>query len=77
MEPLALIPIILGLILGVLALAFWVWMLVDCLTDERLAGTEKLIWLLVIVTTKLIGAAIYYFVRRPVSRGGSDRVQTA
>lgn len=77
MEPYALFAILVGAVFGVLALAFWVWMLVDCLTDGHLTGTEKLIWLLVIVTTKLIGAAIYYFVQRPAAGGGRDRVRTA
>lgn len=69
MEPYALFAILVGVVFGVLALAFWVWMLVDCLTDDRLTGTEKLIWLLVIVTTKLIGATIYYLVGRSTRAG--------
>ena len=40
-------------------------MLVDCLKNEPSEGNDKIVWLLVIVFTKFIGAAIYYFVRRP------------
>lgn len=45
--------------------AFWVWMLVDCLTHETPKDNEKLLWVLLIIFTKFIGAAVYYFVRRP------------
>ncbi|HLA84395.1 MAG TPA: PLD nuclease N-terminal domain-containing protein [Thermoguttaceae bacterium] len=44
---------------------FWIWMLVDCLMKEPSEGNDKLIWALVIVLTHWIGAAIYFFVRRP------------
>jgi hypothetical protein len=40
-------------------------MLVDCLTKEPSEGNEKIIWVLVIVLLHVIGAAVYYFVRRP------------
>lgn len=53
------------LVLMLLGTAFWVWMLVDCATKEPSHGNEKLIWVLVIILTHWIGAAIYYFVRRP------------
>ncbi len=44
-------------------LAFWIWMLVDCLTKESKEGNDRLMWVLTIVFTKLIGAALYYFLR--------------
>jgi heme/copper-type cytochrome/quinol oxidase subunit 2 len=44
---------------------FWVWMLVDCATKESDQGNTKIIWLLIIIFTHLIGALIYFFVRRP------------
>lgn len=46
-------------------LAFWVWMLVDCATKEPSEGNDKLIWVLIILLANWIGAAIYFFVRRP------------
>lgn len=52
-------------LLGILAVVFWVWMLVDCLTKEPSFGNDKLIWVLVIVLTQWIGAIVYFFVRRP------------
>lgn len=51
--------------LGIAATAFWIWMLVDCLTNESSQGNDKLVWVLVIVLTNWIGALIYCFVRRP------------
>lgn len=44
---------------------FWIWMLIDCATKEPDTGNTKVVWILIIVLTHLIGAAIYYFVRRP------------
>lgn len=57
-------------LLSLAAFAFWIWMLIDCLMKEPSQGNDKLIWALVIVFTHWIGAAIYYFVRRP------ERMQT-
>ena len=50
---------------GLIASIFWVWMIIDCATKEPAAGNDKLVWILIIVFTHWIGAAIYYFVRRP------------
>ena len=52
-------------VIGVCGTIFWVWMLIDCATREPSTGNDKLIWILVIVLAHLIGALIYYFVRRP------------
>ena len=57
--------IILAFMSGLGILAFWIWMLVDCIRYESSEGNDKIVWLLVIVMTKFIGALIYYFVRRP------------
>jgi hypothetical protein len=56
------------LVFGLLALAsmgVWIWMLVDCLTNEPSEGNDKVIWVLVIVLTSIVGALIYLVVRRP------------
>lgn len=55
------------LIFGAIALlgtVFWIWMLIDCVTKETDEGNNRLIWVLVIVLAHLIGALIYYFVRK-------------
>ena len=52
-------------VLGVGGTILWVWMLVDCATKEPSDGNDKIIWIVVILFTHLLGALIYYFVRRP------------
>jgi len=51
-------------IVGLLVFVFWIWMLIDCLQNGRLEGTEKIVWILVIVFLHFLGALIYYFVGR-------------
>ena len=62
--------IILLLVLAVfivvlLTMALWIWMLIDCITNEPSEGNDKITWLLVIIFTNWVGALIYYFIRRP------------
>ena len=45
--------------------ALWIWALVDCATKEPDTGNTKLIWILIIVFTHIIGAILYFAVRRP------------
>lgn len=45
--------------------AFWIWMLVDCATNEDSQGNDKVVWILIIVFTHWIGALIYLLARRP------------
>lgn len=54
-----------GGIISLIGFAFWIWMLVDCATNEPSHGNDKLIWLIVILLANFVGAAIYFFVRRP------------
>ncbi len=59
------IPIvILAVGLGLSALAFWICMLVDCIQNESKEGNDRLVWVIVIIATKLLGAIVYYFARR-------------
>jgi hypothetical protein len=51
--------------IGVLGTAFWIWMLIDCVMKEPSEGNERLVWVVIVVFTHIIGAAIYFFVRRP------------
>lgn len=53
------------LIFGILGSIFWIWMLIDCLTKEPDEGNSKLVWVIVIFFLHFVGAALYYFVRRP------------
>ena len=52
-------------VLSLLAVVFWIWMLIDCATKEPSEGNEKIVWILIIVFLQAIGALIYIFVRRP------------
>ena len=54
-----------GAVVSLAALGFWIWMLVECLTKEPSQGNDKLIWALVIIFANWIGALLYFFVRRP------------
>ena len=54
-----------SILLSILSLALWIWMLVDCITNEPSGDNEKVIWILVLVFLQALGAIIYYFVRRP------------
>ena len=54
------------IILAVALIVLWLWMLIDCLKrpDGKFkygGNNAKLIWILVIIFTALIGALIYYF----------------
>lgn len=61
------ILILMVLFLGILGTVFWIKMIIDCATREK--DPERLIWIIIIVFTHFIGAAIYYFVQRPKSAG--------
>jgi hypothetical protein len=55
--------ILIGITFAMAALAFWIWMLVDCATNEP-ATNDKIVWLLVIILLHFLGALIYFFARR-------------
>jgi len=52
------------LALGLLLFAFWIWMLIDAISNNGLSGTEKIVWVLVIIFLHFLGALIYFFVGR-------------
>lgn len=60
--PIFLLTIITVALLGTI---FWIWMLIDCAMNESNQGNDKIIWILIILFTHLIGALIYCLVRRP------------
>jgi len=57
------------LALCVLVFAFWLWMLIHAITNNGLSGTERVVWVLVIIFLHVLGALIYFFVGRPKSSG--------
>ncbi|WMW25977.1 PLDc N-terminal domain-containing protein [Methanolobus sediminis] len=50
---------------GIIGTLFWLWMLIDCATKEPSEGNDKLIWIIIIVFTHVLGAFVYFFIRRP------------
>jgi len=53
-----------GVIIGLAVLAFWIWALVDAIKNPRLTDNERLIWIIVILLTSWLGALIYILVGR-------------
>jgi prolipoprotein diacylglyceryltransferase len=45
----------------VLAIIFWIYMLVDSIKRKYKDENDKIVWVLVIVLLGIIGAVIYYF----------------
>jgi membrane-associated phospholipid phosphatase len=64
MEPTLGISELVILLLAVFGTVFWIWMIADCATKEK--DPDRLIWILIIIFTHILGAALYFFVRRPV-----------
>jgi hypothetical protein len=60
--PLLMVPVVL---IGLCAVGFWIWMLVDCLNNKNLSGSQRCCWAMFILFAHLIGAIVYYFARRP------------
>jgi hypothetical protein len=54
-------------LLGLVYFIFWIWMLIDCLKNRRLEGTEKLIWVLVIIFLQFLGPLLYLFLAKEPS----------
>ncbi len=57
------ISVVTGLLI-LAALAFWLWMLVDCAMNESDEGNIRLIWVLIIIFVHFIGAILYFFFQR-------------
>jgi len=53
-----------GLILALLLSLFWLWMLIDALTNTALEPAMKIVWALVIFFFHFVGALVYFFVAR-------------
>jgi hypothetical protein len=51
-------------LLVLLIVAFWIWMLVDCISNKSLTSIQKCIWFICILFFPLTGALIYFFFGR-------------
>jgi prolipoprotein diacylglyceryltransferase len=63
--------VILAMMVGILV--FWIWMIVDCVNCEKDANTRTT-WLLVTVLAGIIGALLYYFIRKLPRETGRNQV---
>ncbi len=52
------------------ATVFWLWMLLDCLTAGRVASREKIVWVIVLLFTHILGAVLYFVLVRCGRTGG-------
>lgn len=52
------------MLIGVVGVVFWVWTLIDCVTNKRITDTQKVVWTLVILFIGFIGSLIYFFAGR-------------
>lgn len=50
------------IVLGILILAFWIWMIIDCAKRKFKSDAEKIIWIALVVIFHWIGALIYLLV---------------
>ncbi len=57
--------LIVGIILGLFA--FWVWMIIDCVTKET-DQNQKIVWVIILALIGFIGAPLYLIVRK-IPRG--------
>ncbi|UUO08405.1 PLD nuclease N-terminal domain-containing protein [Blastopirellula sp. J2-11] len=53
----------------VLLSALWIWALVDAIRNPRLSDNQRIIWVVVILVTHILGAIIYLAAGRQGDRG--------
>jgi hypothetical protein len=51
-------------IVGTVILSYWLWVFFDCLKHESRKSSKRVPWIIVILATSIVGAALYHFVRR-------------
>lgn len=52
------------ILMVLVGLPLWIWMIIDCATNEP-SGTDKIVWILIVLLGGCIGGAIYLLARRP------------
>jgi uncharacterized membrane protein len=58
-------------IIIVAAFVFWLWALIDILKNE-FTGSNKLIWLIVVIMVPFLGMLLYWFIGREQKIRGED-----
>jgi len=61
---------LIGVLLALVTSIFWTWMIIHAATNPSLDGTQKIVWLLVILFLHFLGALIYFIVGRGSQRAG-------
>lgn len=56
--------LLIGLLITLVALGFWLWTLVDCLSNKYLSDNKKVLWTMLIVFLGLLGSLAYFFAER-------------
>ena len=51
-------------VLAIAGVVLWVWALVDAIRNPALDDTMRIVWVLVILFTNLLGAIIYLLIGR-------------
>jgi len=54
---------------------FWIAMLIDCARNEPDSGSDKVVWILIILFTHILGVLIYNFARRRPRRFAAYHAQ--
>ena len=52
-------------LLGAFSVVVWIAILADCAINEPSQGNDKIVWVIIIVFTHILGAVLYLMVRRP------------
>ena len=60
-----------GLIIALLLGLFWLWMLIDALTNASLEPPMKIVWALLIFFLPFLGALAYFFMGRKGKAGSA------
>lgn len=53
---------IVGIIIAILFLIFWIFMIIDCAKRKFMQDWEKILWILIMIFGTWIGAIVYFFV---------------
>ena len=59
------LPLVAAVLWLALSAGFWLWTLVDCVAHEPREDGSRALWLTILLSTSLIGACLYCFLRRP------------
>ncbi|GCE45785.1 phospholipase D-like protein [Thermosporothrix hazakensis] len=57
--------ILLFVVLPIALVVFWVWMLVDCLSNRGITDTMKVVWVVLMIFFPFLGSLLYMLIDRP------------